>query len=214
MPAVSVLLHFTLRSHALQSLLPALPGRGRGASGGVGYESETVQVDGLSTGEAWASCTRLGVPDTRLGAWGPLQVVMSGRQMLVAPEQSADLRRYYAKHTKNDRLDSLMLSRLPLLHPDGLSELGDLGPADPLKRAVRRRVKLVAERLACRQRIDSMLDLLGPAYHDAVGTRLTKTAMRHPRALRRSEASAPSRSPPPDRAGGPQQWRQPGRQLR
>ena len=82
--------------------------------------------------------------------------------VLVAPEQSADLRSYYAKHTKNDRLDSLMLSRLPLLHPDGLSELGDLGPADPSKRAVRRRVKLVEEHLAARQRIDSMLDLLGP----------------------------------------------------
>lgn len=102
---------------------------------------------------------------------------LGAKVVLVAPEQSADLRRYYAKHTKNDRLDSLMLSRLPLLHPEGLSEIGDLGPADPLKRAVRRRVKLVAERLACRQRIDSMLDLLGPAYHDAVGSRLTKTAM-------------------------------------
>jgi transposase len=116
---------------------------------------------------------------------------LGAKVVLVAPEQSADLRRYYAKHTKNDRLDSLMLSRLPLLHPDGLSELADLGPADPLKRAVRRRVKLVAARLACRQRIDAMLDLLGPAYHDAVGTRLTKTAMLilerygDPRSLRR-----------------------------
>ena len=32
--------------------------------------------------------------------------------VLVPPERSADLRRYYAKHTKNDRLDSHVLARL------------------------------------------------------------------------------------------------------
>ena len=40
--------------------------------------------------------------------------------MLVPPEQSADLRDYYSKHAKSDRLDSRMLARLPLLHPEGL----------------------------------------------------------------------------------------------
>jgi hypothetical protein len=45
--------------------------------------------------------------------------------VLVPPEQSADLRAYYAKHTKSDRLDSRVLARLPLLHPEGLRpELG------------------------------------------------------------------------------------------
>lgn len=96
--------------------------------------------------------------------------------VMVAPEQSADLRKYYKKHTKNDRLDSFILSRVPLLHPEGLVEVSGLGPADPLKRAVRRRVRLVAERHACHQRIDAMLDLLGPAYNEALGTRATKTA--------------------------------------
>jgi len=111
--------------------------------------------------------------------------------VLVAPEQSADLRRYYKKHTKNDRLDSLMLARLPLLHPDGLTELGDLGPADALKRAVRRRVKLVEDHLASRQRLDAMLDLLGPAYVEVLGIRGSKTSLAilerygDPKALRR-----------------------------
>lgn len=111
--------------------------------------------------------------------------------VLVAPEQSADLRRYYTKHTKNDRLDSLMLARLPLLHPDGLAEVGNLGPADALKRAVRRRVNLVADHLAHRQRLDAMLDLLGPGYVEVLGTRSTKTALEvlerygDPRTLRR-----------------------------
>lgn len=95
--------------------------------------------------------------------------------VMVPPEQSADLRRYYKKHTKNDRLDSFVLSRVPLLHPEGLIEVTGVGPAEPLRRAVRRRVRLVEERHASAQRIDAMLDLLGPAYHEALGTRHLKT---------------------------------------
>jgi hypothetical protein len=110
---------------------------------------------------------------------------------LVAPEQSADLRRDYNKHVKNDRLDSMLLARLPLLHPEGLNELADLGPADALKRAVRRRVKLVEQHLACRQRLDTMLDLLGPGYVDVLGIRASRTSLLtlerygDPRSLRR-----------------------------
>ena len=52
---------------------------------------------------------------------------LGAKVVLVAPEQSADLRRYFTKHTKNDRLDSLMLARMPLLHPEGLSPVSDLG---------------------------------------------------------------------------------------
>ena len=84
--------------------------------------------------------------------------------VLVAPEQSSALRRYYTKHTKNDRLDSLLLARLPLFHPNGLTEVADFGPADALKRAVRCRATLVADHLAHRQRLDALLDLLGPSY--------------------------------------------------
>ena len=48
------------------------------------------------------------------------------RVRLVPPEQSADLRKYYNKHTKTDRLDAELLARLPLLHPDRLRP----GPQD------------------------------------------------------------------------------------
>ena len=101
---------------------------------------------------------------------------IGAKVVMIAPEQSADLRSYYKKHTKNDRLDSLVLSRVPLLHPEGLTEVSGLGPAEPLRRAVRRRVDLVEQRGACHQRIDAMLDLLGPAYHQALGSRGTKTS--------------------------------------
>jgi transposase len=71
-------------------------------------------------------------------AWVPLAAWFRARGatvILVPPEQSADLRRYYQKHTKNDRLDSVLLARLPLLHPDGLTVCTGIGPADPLRRA-------------------------------------------------------------------------------
>ena len=48
--------------------------------------------------------------------------------VMVPPEQSADLRDYYNKHTKTDRLDSKVLARLPLLHPEGAAPRGLAGP--------------------------------------------------------------------------------------
>lgn len=107
-------------------------------------------------------------------AWVPLAAWFRARGakvVLVPPEQSADLRDYYNKHTKTDRLDSRVLARLPLLHPDGeLVEVDELGPAEPLKRAVRRRSSLVERRTGSFQRLDALVELLGPAWADVLGT--------------------------------------------
>jgi transposase len=106
-------------------------------------------------------------------AWVPLAAWLrarGARVVLVPPEQSADLREYYSKHAKTDRLDSRMLARLPLLHPEGLRPLADPGPAGALRRAVRRRSALVEQRTATFQRIDALLELLGPQWADALGT--------------------------------------------
>jgi transposase len=89
---------------------------------------------------------------------------------MVPPEQSADLRDYYNKHTKTDRLDSRVLARLPLLHPDGLRPIDHLGPAQPLLRAVRSRSRLVKRRTAVSLRLDTLLELLGPSWADVLGT--------------------------------------------
>lgn len=116
-------------------------------------------------------------------AWVPLAAWLRARGAkvaLVPPEQSADLRDYYHKHTKNDRLDSRVLARLPLLHPEGLRVLGDdeLGPADPLRRATRRRRSLVKRRTATYARIEALLELLGPHWFDALGGgEYSKTAL-------------------------------------
>ena len=88
-------------------------------------------------------------------AWVPLSAWLQARGatvILVPPEQSADLRDYYNKHTKTDRLDSRVLARLPLLHPEGLRGIDNLGPAGSLRRAVRHRSSSLI--LVYRRRID------------------------------------------------------------
>jgi transposase len=114
-------------------------------------------------------------------AWVPLASWLrarGARVVLVPPEQSADLRAYYSKHAKTDRLDSKVLAKVPLLHPEGLREQTDDGPADPLRRAVRRRSSLVKRRTGTFQRIDALLEIAGPAWADVLGAGdCSKTAL-------------------------------------
>lgn len=114
-------------------------------------------------------------------AWVPLAAWFRRRGatvVMVPPEQSADLRDYYAKHTKTDRLDAQMLARLPLLHPDGLHPETADGPGDPLKRAVKIRSGLVHRRTVCMHRLDALLELLGPDWIAALGSDMTRTTFR------------------------------------
>jgi transposase len=114
-------------------------------------------------------------------AWVPLAAWFRRRGatvVLVPAEQSADLRAYYAKHAKTDRLDAELLARLPLLHPDGLHPELANGPADPLKRAVKLRSGLVRRRTACMQRLDALLELLGPDWVAALGSDMTQTTFK------------------------------------
>lgn len=106
-------------------------------------------------------------------AWVPLAGWLRARGakvVVVPPEQSADLRDYFNKHTKTDRLDSRVLARLPLLHPEGLRDVAGLGPADPFKRAVRHRSSLQKRRIQSGMRLDALVELLGPAWTDALGS--------------------------------------------
>src|ERR1700733_13735036 len=109
-------------------------------------------------------------------AWVPLAAWFrrhGATVVMVPPEQSADLRDYYSKHVKSDRLDSRILARVPLLHPGGLRRAGGLGPAGPLRRAVQLRGSLVKRRSVIVARLDSYLELLSPAWHAAFGGDLT-----------------------------------------
>ncbi|TQC47572.1 IS110 family transposase [Rhodococcus sp. WS4] len=92
------------------------------------------------------------------------------RVVMVPTTQSADLRKYYSKHTKNDRIDSELLARLPLLHPEGLWEYSGQGPADSLRRLVKQRSTMVKRRVAVYARLDALVELLGPAWYAVLGS--------------------------------------------
>lgn len=132
----------------------------------------------LPVGTAAAQVTVIMEP-TR-NAWVPLAAWFrrqGATVVLVPPEQSADLRAYYTKHTKSDRLDSRVLARLPLLHPEGLRpELG-IGPGQRLRRAVKLRSTLIKRRTTSFARLDALLEILGPAWVGALGSNLSKTAL-------------------------------------
>lgn len=145
------------------------------------FTTVTDQLEAL-----WAAVRAAGdVPVTVVmeptrNAWVPLAAWLRARGAqvrMVPPEQSADLRKYYNKHTKTDRLDCELLARLPLLHPDGLLATPGLGPAEALRRAVGHRQSLVARRTAGLQRLDALLELLGPGWSAVLGTDLGKTAL-------------------------------------
>jgi transposase len=115
-------------------------------------------------------------------AWVPLAAWFRRRGatvVLVPPERSADLRAYYAKHTKSDRLDSVLLARMPLLHPDGLHPEHGLGPGDALRRATKLHSTLVRRRTTSLARLDALLEILGPDWHAAfAGDLANKTPLR------------------------------------
>jgi transposase len=110
----------------------------------------------------WAACgltdkdtVRIVMEPTR-NAWAPLASWFrhrGARVSMVPTTQSADLRAYYSKHAKNDHLDSKMLARLPLLHPEGLREHTGGGPAEPLRRIVKIRSSIIKRRTAVFQRL-------------------------------------------------------------
>jgi transposase len=111
--------------------------------------------------------------------------------VMIPPEQSADLRAYYNKHAKTDRLDSRVLARLPLLHPEGLHLEKTLGPGEALKRAVKIRSGLVHRRTSSMARLDALLEIMGPAWIAALGSDMCLTALRflsrygHPHKVKR-----------------------------
>lgn len=115
-------------------------------------------------------------------AWVPLAAWFrrKGAQVvLVSAERSADLRAYYAKHTKSDRLDSVLLARLPMLHPEGLHPERGIGPGDPLRRATKLHSTLVKRRTTSLARLDALLEILGPEWHQAFKADLAnKTPLR------------------------------------
>ncbi|MEP6689473.1 MAG: IS110 family transposase [Gemmatimonadales bacterium] len=148
---------FRTRPSELESLWSMLP---------TGIDPADVTVIMEPTRNAWVA----------LAAWFRRR---GATVVLVPPERAADLRAYYAKHTKSDRLDSRLLARLPLLHPDGLHAERGLGPGDALRRATKLHSTLVLRRSKSLARLDALLEILGPGWHAVFrGDLANKTPLR------------------------------------
>lgn len=149
------------------------------------FRTDAAELEALWARLPEAAVEVMVVMEPTRNAWVPLASWFRRRGaivVMVPSEQAADLRAYYSKHAKTDRLDSRVLARLPILHPDGLhlqhALQHALGPGDPLKRAVKLRSSLVHRRSTCMQRLDVLLELLGPAWVAAIGSDMSKTAFR------------------------------------
>jgi transposase len=145
------------------------------------FHTDAAELEALWARLPEAAVEVMVVMEPTRNAWVPLASWFRRRGaivVMVPSEQAADLRAYYSKHAKTDRLDSRVLARLPILHPDGLHLQHALGPGDPLKRAVKLRSSMVHRRSTCMQRLDALLELLGPAWVAAIGSDMTKTAFR------------------------------------
>ena len=144
---------------------------GRFAWSGRRFRTTAADLDRLWESIPAGAALTVVMEPTR-NAWVPLAAWFRRRGatvIMVPPEQSADLRDFFSKHAKSDRLDSRMLARLPLLHPDGLRPAEGLGPADALRRATKLRASLVKRRSVIVARLDTYLELLGPQWHAAFG---------------------------------------------
>jgi transposase len=113
-------------------------------------------------------------------AWFPVAVFLichGVRVYLVNSQQVADLRRYYHKHAKSDRIDARVLARLPLVDEDQLHPL-ELAGATALacQRGCKQLDRLGKQHTACKNRLIALdrfawpgleatvfADLFGPA---------------------------------------------------
>jgi transposase len=111
---------------------------------------------------------RDGAPDTPLQvvmeptgmAWFPIAVFFARHQVptyLVNSQEVADLRRYYQRHAKSDRIDARVLVRLPLVNPDKLHRL-HLSSATTLacQRACKQLDRLDGQIVALKNRIEAL----------------------------------------------------------
>ena len=111
---------------------------------------------------------REGAPDTPLQvvmeptgmAWFPIAVFFARHGVpiyFVNSQEVADLRRYYQRHAKSDRIDTRVLVRLPVVNPEKLHRL-HLSPATTLacQRACKQLDRLDGQIVALKNRIEAL----------------------------------------------------------
>jgi transposase len=105
-------------------------------------------------------------------AWFPVAVDLihrGGQVFLVNSQQVADLRRYYKKHAKSDRIDCRVLAKLPLVNPENLHALqlpGAVGLA--CQRGCKELERLTKQIVATKNRLIALDRFAWPGLEAAV----------------------------------------------
>ncbi|HEY5571610.1 MAG TPA: IS110 family transposase [Anaerolineales bacterium] len=105
-------------------------------------------------------------------AWFPVAVFLSRHEVivyLVNSQQVADLRKYFKKHAKSDRIDARVLAKLPLVDAEKLHRL-ELSDARTLacQRGCKQLERLMKQRTACQNRLIALDRFAWPGLEDAV----------------------------------------------
>jgi transposase len=105
-------------------------------------------------------------------AWFPVGVFLLRNGVsiyLVNSQQVADLRKYFKKHAKSDRIDARVLAKLPLVDEEKLHRL-ELSNAETLacQRGCKQLERLMKQRIACQNRIIALDRFAWPGLAEAV----------------------------------------------
>jgi transposase len=140
----------------------------------VSFRTAPIELDQLlaqarATGPG---CELQAVMEATAMSWFPVAVYLHRqgvRVYVVNNQQVADLRRYYKRHAKSDRIDARVLARLPLVNPDQLHPLS-LAPASALacQRGCRELDRLAKQTTASLNRLRSIDRWAWPGLETAV----------------------------------------------
>lgn len=105
--------------------------------------------------------------------WVPVAALLhaQGHQVvMVRPQKSADLRKFYRRHTKTDGIDACSLARVPAVDSEGTHPWC---PVEPdilhLRRVLKQRHRFVDQARAHKLRLHSLLQLTNPHLMKALG---------------------------------------------
>jgi transposase len=105
-------------------------------------------------------------------AWFPVAVYYARQAIpiyLVNSQEVADLRRYYQRHAKSDRIDARVLARLPLVNPDKLHRLVlPAATAFACQRACKQVDRLATQVVAVKNRLQAIDRFAWPGLEEAV----------------------------------------------
>lgn len=105
-------------------------------------------------------------------AWFPVAVFLIRQGVvvyLVNSQQVADLRRYYKKHAKSDRVDARVLAKLPIVDDEKLHRL-ELSDPEALacQRGCKQLDRLMKQHTACKNRLIALDRFAWPGLEDTV----------------------------------------------